>query len=174
MNKAEKTRVISILADKFANSSVFYLTDSSTLTVEQVNKLRRICFEKNVEFKVVKNNLARLAMESNAEEKGFEPLYDALKGPTAIMFSETGNLPAKIIAEFRKNFERPILKAAYIESAVYFGDDQLDALKSIKSKEELIADIIALLQSPIKNVVGSLKSGGNTITGLLKALEERA
>ena len=113
-------------------------------------------------------------MESNAEEKGFEPLYDALKGPTAIMFSDTGNLPAKIIAEFRKDFERPILKAAYIESAVYFGDDKLDALKSIKSKEELIADIIALLQSPIKNVVGSLKSGGNTISGLLKALEERA
>ncbi len=174
MNKAEKTRVISILADKFANSSVFYLTDSSTLTVEQVNKLRRICFEKDVEFKVVKNNLARLAMESSAGEKGFEPLYDALKGPTAIMFSDTGNLPAKIISEFRKDFDRPILKAAYIESAVYFGDENLDTLKNIKSKEELIADIIALLQSPVKNVVGSLKSGGNTIMGLLKALEERA
>ncbi|HHH52677.1 MAG TPA: 50S ribosomal protein L10 [Bacteroidetes bacterium] len=174
MNKTEKTQIISILADKFANSSVFYLTDSSTLTVEQINKFRRICFEKGVEFKVVKNTMARLAMEANAEEKGFEPLYDALKGPTAIMFSDTGNLPAKIISEFRKDFERPILKAAYVESAVYFGDDKLEDLTKIKSKEELIGDIITLLQSPVKNVIGSLKSGGNTISGLLKALEERA
>ena len=174
MNKTEKTQVISILADKFANSSVFYLTDSSTLTVEQINKFRRICFEKGVEFKVVKNTMARLALESNPEEKGFEPLYDALKGPTAIMFSDTGNLPAKIISEFRKEYDRPILKAAYIESAIYFGDDKLVDLTKIKSKEELIGDIIALLQSPVKNVIGSLKSGGNTIAGLLKALEERA
>ncbi len=174
MNKTEKTRVISLLTDKFADNSVFYLMDSSTLTVEQVNKLRRICFEKNVEFKVVKNNLARLAMEPNAEEKGFQPLYDALKGPTAIMFADTGNLPAKIISEFRKDHDKPVLKAAYIESALYFGDESLEALKSIKSKEELIGDIIALLQSPVKNVIGSLKSGGDTISGLLKALEERA
>jgi len=174
MNREQKTQVISILADKFANSPVFYLTDSSTLTVEQVNKLRRICFEKNVEFKVVKNNLARLAMERHAEEKGFEPLYEALKGPTAVMFSDTGNLPAKIIAEFRKDYDRPLLKAAYVESAIYFGDDQLDTLKSIKSREELIGDIIALLQSPVKNVLGALQSGGHTITGLLKALEERS
>lgn len=174
MNKAEKTQVISILTDKFANSSVFYLTDSSTLTVEQINKLRRICFEKDIEFKVVKNNLVRLAMEANADDKGFEPLYEALKGPTAIMFSDTGNLPAKVISEFRKDYDRPILKAAYVDSAVYIGDDELDNLKNIKSKEELIGDIITLLQSPTKNVIGSLKSGGNTISGLLKALEERA
>ena len=174
MNKAEKTQVISILTDKFANSSVFYLTDSSTLTVEQINKLRGICFEKDVEFKVIKNTLAKLAMKPNAEEKGFEPLYEALKGPTAVMFSDTGNLPAKIIAEFRKEYDRPILKAAYVDSSVYIGDDQLDTLKNIKSKEELIGDIITLLQSPTKNVIGSLKSGANTVTGLLKALEERA
>lgn len=174
MNKAEKTQVISILTDKFANSSVFYLTDSSTLNVEQINKLRGICFEKDIEFKVVKNNLARLAMEANADEKGFEPLFEALKGPTAIMFSGTGNLPAKVISEFRKDYDRPILKAAYVDTAVYIGDDQLDTLKNIKSKEELIGDIITLLQSPTKNVIGSLKSGGSTITGLLKALEERA
>ncbi len=174
MNKAQKTEVISFLTDKFANSSVFYLTDSSTLTVEQVNKLRRICFEKDVEFKVIKNTLSRKALEPSAEEKGFEPLYEHLKGPTAIMFSETGNLPAKIIKEFRKEYERPILKAAYIDSAVYAGDDQLDTLAKIKSKEELIGDIIGLLQSPVKNVVGSLQSSGNTISGLLKALEERA
>ncbi len=173
MNKVEKTQVISILTDKFANSSVFYLTDSSKLTVEQINKLRGICYEKDVEFKVIKNTLARLALEANSEDKGFEPLYEALKGPTAIMFSETGNLPAKIISEFRKDYDRPILKAAYIDSAVYIGDDKLESLKNIKSKEELIGDIITLLQSPVKTVLGSLQSGGNTISGLLKALEER-
>lgn len=174
MNKAEKTQVISILTDKFANSSVFYLTDSSKLTVEQINKLRGICYEKDVEFKVIKNTLAKKALEANAEDKGFEPLYEALKGPTAIMFSDTGNVPAKIISEFRKDYDRPILKAAYVDTAVYIGDDQLDTLKNIKSKEELIGDIITLLQSPVKTVLGSLQSGGNTITGLLKALEERA
>jgi large subunit ribosomal protein L10 len=174
MNKAEKTQVISFLTDKFANSSVFYLTDSSKLTVEQINKLRGICYEKDVEFKVIKNTLARLAMEPNADEKGFEPLYEALKGPTAIMFSDTGNLPARIISEFRKEYDRPILKAAYVDSSVYIGDEQLITLTNLKSKEELIGDIITLLQSPVKTVIGSLKSGGNTISGLLKALEERA
>jgi len=174
MNKAEKTQVISFLTDKFANSSVFYLTDASKLTVEQINKLRGICYEKDVEFKVIKNTLAKLALEPNAEEKGFEPLYEALKGPTAIMFSDTGNLPARIISEFRKEYDRPILKAAYVDSSVYLGDEQLVTLTNLKSKEELIGDIITLLQSPVKNVIGSLKSGGDTISGLLKALEERA
>jgi large subunit ribosomal protein L10 len=174
MNKVEKTQNISALTEKFASASVLYLTDSSTLTVEQVNKFRRVCFEKGVEFKVVKNKLAKLAMGASPVEKGFESLYDALKGPTAIMFADNGNLPAKIILEFRKEFERPLLKAAYVDTAVYYGDDKLEALKNIKSKEELIGDVIALLQSPIKRVLGSVQSGGNTIMGLLKALEERA
>jgi large subunit ribosomal protein L10 len=174
MNKVEKTRTISELADKLANSSVFYLTDSSSLTVEQINKFRRICFDKGIEYRVVKNTLTKLAMDASPAEKGFEPLYEALKGPTGIMFAENGNLPAKIILEFRKEFDRPVLKAAYVDSAVYFGDEALKSLKSLKSKEEIIADIIALLQSPVKHVLGSLQSGGQTVMGLLKALEERA
>jgi large subunit ribosomal protein L10 len=174
MNKVEKTQNISELAEKFSSASVLYLTDSSTLSVEQVNKFRRICFEKGVEFKVVKNKLAKKAMGESPSEKGFDALYDALKGPTAIMFAENGNLPAKIILEFRKEFDRPLLKAAYVDTAIYYGDDKLEALKNIKSKEELVGDIIALLQSPVKRVLGSLQSGGNTIMGLLKALEERA
>lgn len=174
MKKVEKTQTISELTDKLSSASVFYLTDSSSLTVEQINKFRRICFEKGVEYKIIKNKLAKLAMEASPSEKGFEPLYEALKGPTGIMFAENGNLPAKIILEFRKEFDKPVLKAAYVDSAVYFGDDQLKTLKSLKSKEEIIGDIIALLQSPVKQVLGSLQSGGQTVMGLLKALEERA
>lgn len=174
MTKAEKTQMIAELSEKFANSDYFYLTDFISLTVEQVNNFRRLCFENDVEFKVVKNTLIKKALEKHAEEKGFDALYEALKGSTAIMFAETGNLPAKLITEFRKKNEKPLLKAAYIDTAVYMGDDQLDTLKSIKSKEELIGDIIVLLQSPAKNVIGSLNSGGNTLSGLLKALEERA
>lgn len=174
MTKAEKTQMIAALTEKFANSDYFYLTDFLSLTVEQVNNFRRICFENNVEFKVVKNTLVRKALEAHAEEKGFEDLYEALKGSTAVMFAETGNLPAKLISDFRKKNKKPVLKAAYIDSAVYLGDDKLDTLKSIKSKEELIGDIIILLQSPAKNVIGGLSSAGNTLSGLLKTLEDRA
>lgn len=174
MNKVEKAQVIATLEEKFANNSVLYITDSSTLTVEQVNKFRRLCYDKGIDFQVVKNKLAKIAFENVGTEKGFEPLFEALKGPSAILFAEDGNAPAKLLLEFRKDFDRPILKAAYIDTAVYFGDDQLENLKNIKSKNELLADVIALLQSPIKQVVGSLKSGGNTISGLLKALENRA
>jgi large subunit ribosomal protein L10 len=173
MTKAEKTQMIADLSEKLAGSDYIYLTDFVSLTVEQINNFRRVCFENDVEFKVVKNTLLRKALEKNAEEKGFEELYEALKGSTAIMFAETGNLPAKLIADFRKKNKKPLLKAAYIDSAIYLGDDQLDTLKAIKSKEELIGDIILLLQSPTKNVIGSLSSGGNTLSGLLKALEER-
>jgi large subunit ribosomal protein L10 len=174
MTKAEKTQVIDNLSEKFASSEYFYLTDFISLSVEQVNKFRRLCFENEVEFKVVKNTLIKKALEKHAEEKGYEALYEVLKGSTAIMFAESGNLPAKLISEFRKSNEKPLIKAAYIDSAIYVGDEQLDTLKSIKSKEELVGDIILLLQSPVKNVIGSLKSGGNTLSGLLKALEERA
>ena len=118
--------------------------------------------------------MVKKALEQHAEEKGFEELYEALKGSTAVMFAETGNLPAKLLSEFRETNEKPLLKAAYIDSAVYLGDDMLDTLKAIKSKDELIGDIILLLQSPIKGVMGSLASGGGTLSGLLKTLEERA
>ncbi len=174
MTRAEKTTAIAELKEKFSNNSFFYLTDSSTLTVDQVNKLRGLCFEKGVEMKVVKNTLAIKALEDAPEEKGYAQLFDSLKGPTAIMFTETANAPAKIIEEFRKGHERPILKAAYIDTSVYVGDDQVKALAALKSKEELIGEIISLLQSPAKTVISSLQSGGSTIMGLLKALEERA
>ncbi len=173
MTRAEKTTAIAELKEKFSNNSFFYLTDASTMTVEQVTKFRGLCFEKGVEMKVVKNTLAKKALEDSSEEKGYAPLYDALKGPTAIMFTETANVPAKIIEEFRKGSDRPILKAAYIDTAVYIGDDQLKSLAQLKSKEDLIGEVITLLQSPAKNVISALQSGGSTLSGLLKALEER-
>lgn len=171
MTKAEKTVVIEELKEKFSNSPFFYITDSSTLTVEQVTKLRGLFFEQGIEMKVVKNTLAQKALEAIGDQ--YEPLFKALKGPTALVFTEVANSPAKIIKEFRKTHEKPVVKAAYIDTAIYIGDDELDALASIKSKEELVGEIITLLQSPIKNVIGSLQSGGNTLSGLLKALEER-
>ncbi|SRR5690606_29661068 len=174
MTRAEKMTAIEELKEKFNNNSFFYLTDSSTLTVAQVNNLRRLCFEKGVEMKVVKNALAKQALSDAPEEKGYEKLFDSLKGPTAIMFTQTANVPAKIIEEFRKEHEKPVLKAAYIDTSIFLGDDQVKTLSSLKSKEELIGEIIGLLQSPAKNVVSALKSGGSTIMGLLKALEERA
>jgi len=174
MTRTEKVAAVEVLKEKFSNSDFFYVTDASTLTVEQVNKLRSMLFEKGIEMQVVKNTLARKALESLPEENNYSELFDALKGPTAIMFSEVANAPARVIKEFRgKDAERPILKAAYIDTAIYQGDDQLKALSDLKSKEELLGDLLGLLQAPIHNVLGALNSGGNTLSGLLKALEER-
>ena len=173
MTKAEKTAVIEALKEKLEGVEYFYLTDSSTLTVEQVTQFRRMCFEKGVEMKVVKNTLIRKALEAAPEERNFEGLYDALKGHTAILFSEVANMPAKVLKNFRKSNEKPTLKAAYIDTDVFLGDDQIDILSKLKSKEDLIGEVITLLQSPAKNVVSALQSGGQTLTGLLKALEER-
>lgn len=174
MTKAEKTAMIGELKEKFENSSFFYVTDSSTLTVEQVNKLRGMFFEAGVEMRVVKNTLVKKALEDAPEEKGYAKVFDALKGPTAILFSDVAKAPANVLKEFRKDAEKPVLKAAYIDTDVFVGDDQIEALTKLKSKEDLVAEVIGLLQSPIKNVLGSLQSGGQTISGLLKALEERA
>lgn len=174
MTKTEKAVNIESLTEKFEQNQFFYLTDSSTLTVAQVNRLRRLCFEKGVEMKVVKNTLARKAMESFPESKAFANLYPALKGQTAILFTDTASLPAKLLKDFRKGGgEKPSLKAAYIDTDVYLGDDQIEILINLKSKEDLLGEIIGLLQSPAKNVVSALKSGGSTIMGLLKTLEER-
>jgi len=140
--------------------------------VAEVNELRGKCYENNIEMKVVKNTLAKKALESVAEEKG-SPLYDVLSGPTSVLFTETANAPAKIIEEFRKTHDKPVLKAAYIDSSIYIGDEYVKELAALKSKEELIGDVILLLQSPIKTVVGQLQSGGQTIAGLVKALSER-
>lgn len=174
MTREEKNTVIEDLKVKLTDSNYFYITDSSELTVEQVNNLRGLLFEKGVQMHVVKNTLAKKAMESLSDTKDFSGLYECLVGPTAFIFTEIGNTPAKVIKEFRKSNKKPVLKGAYIDSAVYIGDNQLDTLSTLKSKEELIADIIALLQSPAKNVVGALKSGSTTIAGLVKALQERA
>ncbi len=173
MTKAEKTATIEALKEKFASAEFFYLTDSSTLTVEQVNKFRRLCFEKGIEMKVVKNTLVKKAMEDAPEEKKYQDLQEALKGPTAILFTETANMPARVLKQFRESNDKPVLKAAYIDSSIYMGDDQIEVLSKLKSKEELIGEVIVLLQSPVKNVLGSLQSGANTLAGLLKALEER-
>jgi len=174
MTRADKTAAIAELKETFENNKFFYITDSSSMTVGQINDLRRKCFESGVQMKVVKNTLAVKALESLPAESGYEGLYGALKGPTTLMFSETANVPAKIIKDFRGDDEKPTLKAAYIDSDVFLGDDQLAALASLKSKEDLIGEIVLLLQSPVKNVLGSLQSGGSTISGLLKTLEERA
>ncbi len=174
MTRTQKNEVLEALKVKFAESDFFYITDASTLTVAETNELRSAAYEAGVTMQVVKNTLARKALEAIADEKNTEELYGALKGPTAIMFTDVAKAPATLIKEFRKKHEKPVLKAAYIDSAIYIGDDQVEALSNIKSKEELVGDIILLLQSPIKNVVGSLQSGGSTIAGLLKTLEERA
>ncbi|HMQ08057.1 MAG TPA: 50S ribosomal protein L10 [Saprospiraceae bacterium] len=174
MKREDKAIIIEELKDKFEKSQYFYITDSSAMNVAQINALRRICFEKGIEVKVVKNTLAIKAMEQISEEKGYAALYNSLKGQSTLLFSDSGNLPAKVIKEFRKKGEKPSIKAAYIDSDVFVGDHQIDFLESLKTKEELVGEVILLLQSPIKNVLGSLQSGGNTIMGLLKALEERA
>lgn len=175
LKRSEKTQIIDELREKINASPNMYITDASSLTVAKINELRGLCFKAGVEMKVVKNTLAIKAMEQDQEEKGYAPLYDALKGPTTILFSEVGNAPAKILKEFRgPKGERPILKAAYIDSDIFIGDDQLAVLASLKSKEELIGDVITLLQSPAKNVISALKSGGSTIAGIVKTLQERA
>ena len=174
MTREEKVTAIAELKETFSNNQFFYLADSSAMTVEQINALRRTCFEKGVGVKVIKNTLAIKALQALPEENGYEGLFEALKGPTTVMFAEQANVPAKVIKEFRKKGEKPVLKAAYIDKDIFLGDDQLEALATLKSKEDLIGEVLLLLESPIKNVMSQLNSGGTTITGVLKALEERA
>jgi large subunit ribosomal protein L10 len=174
MTREEKALAIEQLRNKLEDNLYFYVADTSSMTVAEISALRRICFEKGIELKVVKNTLARKAMESFPEERNYAELFGALKGTSAILFTQTANLPARVIKDFRKDKSKPAVKAAYIETAVFLGDDQLDALTNLKSKEELVGEIIGLLQSPAKNVISALKSGGSTIAGLVKALEERA
>lgn len=171
MKKEEKDQVIATLVEKLNTTKNFYLTDASGLTVEKTNTLRRICFKKNIELKVVKNTLLKKAFERM--ELDYSPLYSALKGSTAVMFTESVNEPAKLIKEFRKTSEKPILKAAFVEESFYLGDNQLDALISIKTKNEVIGEIVGLLQSPARNVISALQSGGGKIAGIVKTLSER-
>lgn len=173
MTREEKAKYIDELAAELSQAGIFYLTDTSELTVEVINNLRRRCFQSNIKLKVVKNTLLQKAME-RIDGKDYSELNQVLSGPTSIMFSEVGNLPAKIIKEFRKKSDKPILKGAFIDEAIFIGDNQLDSLVSLKSKEELIGEIVGLLQSPAKNVISALKGQGGKIAGILKTLEERA
>jgi len=174
MTREEKAKVIEELSEKFANNAHFYITDASGFTVAEVNQLRRMCFKSGVEYRVYKNTLIRKALERQ-EGTDFSPLFDVLHGFSGVMFSkETGNLPAKVIREFRTKMEgKPVLKGASIDTSIYIGDENLTMLSELKSKNELIGDVIALLQSPAKNVISALQSGKHTVAGLLKALEER-
>jgi len=172
MTKEQKNDAIDQLSVELASANIFYLADTSELNAESTSKLRRNCFKQDVSLKIVKNTLLQKAMEK-VEEKDFSQLYTVLAGPTSIMYSDTGNAPAKIIKEFRKKHDKPVLKAAYIEESIYIGDENLSTLCDIKSKEELIGEVIALLQSPVKNVVSALQSGKHTIAGLVKTLAER-
>ena len=171
MTREEKSQVIESLTAQLSDNATIYLADISGLNAGDTNNLRRACFKAGVELSVVKNTLLKKAMEST--DKDFGELEDVLKGNTSLMFSEVSNAPAKVIKAFRKKSERPVLKGAFIEEAVYVGDDQLDSLVNIKSKEELIGDIIGLLQSPAKNVISALKSSGGIISGIVKTLSER-
>ena len=171
MRKEEKNQLIDSLSEQLTNAKNVYLTDISNLDVATTYELRTLCFKRDIKLMVVKNTLLKLAMEKS--DKDMEPLYEILKGPTSLMFSDTGNVPAKVIKEFRKKYDRPILKGAFVEESTYIGEDQLDVLFNIKSKNELIGDLIALLQSPAKNVIGALQSGGQTISGVLKTLSEK-
>ena len=171
MRKEDKQVLIDSILSELKACPNFYLTDVSDLNAEKTSQLRRQCFNSGVKMIVVKNALLHKAMLQM--EKDYDNLYDVLKGSTALMFCETGNAPAKLIKNFRKTSDRPILKGAYIEECCYTGDDMLDALCNIKSKNDLIADIIALLQSPMKNVISVLQSGGHKLSGILETLSER-
>ena len=171
MNKAEKIKVINDLSSSLSESKNLYLTDISGLNASQTSDLRRACYKADIKLSVVKNTMLHRAIETS--EKDFGEITSVLKGNTSIMFSESGNGPAKIIKEFRKKNDKPILKAAFIEEAIYIGDNQLDTLVAIKSRDELIGEIVGLLKSPIQNLVSALNAGGNNLHGVLKTLSER-
>ncbi|HBU79688.1 MAG TPA: 50S ribosomal protein L10 [Muricauda sp.] len=171
MTREEKATVIKDLTAQLADNPNIYLADISGLNAVDTSNLRRACFKANIKLAVVKNTLLAKAME--ASDKEFGELPEVLKGNTSLMLSETGNAPAKLIKNFRKKSDKPLLKGAFIEEAVYIGDNNLDALVNIKSKEEVVGDIIGLLQSPAKNVISGLKSGGGKLAGILKTLSEK-
>ena len=174
MTKQEKNDVIEVLKGKFSQYNNFYVTNTESLSVEQVGKLRRICFNKKVEMKVAKNTLIRKALE-NLDSSRYTGVYNSLNGVTALLFSESAKEPAIIITSFRKdsNLEKPVLKAAFIDGDVFEGDNQLKTLTTLKSKHDLIGEIISLLQSPAKNVISGLNAGAK-LAGLVQALEARA
>lgn len=172
--RAEKDQAIAGLIEEIKDASVLYLTDASSMSAESTSNLRRACNKSGVRMRVVKNTLLRKAME-RVEGKDYSEIYPTLAGQTAMLIAEKGNVPAKMIRDFRKKGDRPMLKSAWIDEAVFIGDSQLVMLSELKGREELIGEIIGLLQSPIKNVIGALQGGGgHKVAGLVKALQERA
>jgi len=171
MNKEEKHELVLALTEQMKEYGNFYITDTSNLTVAKVNDIRRKFFESDITMQVAKNSLIKKAMEAVGGD--FSPMYDALKGSSSILFSKSATAPAKLIKQLRRTGDKPVLKAAYIDSSVFIGDKQLDTLINLKSKEQLIGEIIGLLQSPAKNVISGLQSGGNKLAGIVKTLQER-
>jgi large subunit ribosomal protein L10 len=171
MRKEDKSQLIETLTEELKAAKYVYITDISDLNVEKTSRLRRLCFKKEVKLVVVKNSLLEKAMQKSG--KDFGNLYDVLKGHTSIMIAEQGNTAAKLIKEFRKTSDKPKLKGAYVEEMTFVGDNQLDALIAIKTKNELIADVILALNTPARNVISALQSGGQKLSGVLKTLSER-
>jgi large subunit ribosomal protein L10 len=171
MRQEEKNVIINSLQDQISKYNHFYLADISQLNAMDTSMLRRMCFEREVELVVVKNTLLRKALEKF--DGRYDELYQILKTSTSVMFCNNSNIPAKLIKDFRKTHDRPLLKGAYVEESIYLGDDKLDLLMELKSKEELIADVILLLRSPVTNLLSALQSGGNKLAGVVKTLAER-
>ena len=171
MNKEEKVKVVEELKGQLSDYKSIYLTDIAGLDALQTSKLRRECFNSDIKLSVVKNTFLQRAMSES--ENDFGELKDLLKGNTTIMLSKTGNTPAKVIKKFRKDGDKPILKGAFIQESVYIGDDKLETLANLKSKEELIGEVITILQSPSKNIITLLKSGDQKISGIIKTLSNR-
>ena len=171
MNREEKNAIVDSLTEIIGQYNHFYLTDTAQLNAADTSALRRACFEKDIIMIVVKNTLLKRALEKS--EKNLDELYEVLKGSTSIMLSDTGNIPARLIKDFRKKHDKPVLKGAFVEESVYLGDDLLDSLVAIKSKDELLGDLVSLLQSPMKNVMSALQSGSNIIHGVLDTLSEK-
>ena len=175
MKKEDKSLIIEQLSEKIKVWEHFYLTDIEALDATKTSALRRLCSKRDIKLVVVKNTLFKKALES--VETDFSALYGSLAGSTAVMFTETANAPARLIKEFTKDIRggegKPKLKAAYVQECFYVGSENLDALVNLKTKEELVADVVALLHAPVKNVISALQSGGNSIHGILKTLEER-
>jgi large subunit ribosomal protein L10 len=171
MRKEGKSQLVETLAEQISSSNYLYITDISDLNSVNTSKLRRLCFKKEVKLIVAKNTLLRKAMEKSGRD--YSELFPVLKGSTSIMLADINNLPAKLIKEFRATSPKPLLKGAFVEESFYIGDDQLDTLIHIKSKNELIGDVIGMLQSPMQNVMSALQSGGNNISGILKTLSEK-
>ncbi len=172
MKREEKQVIIDNLTEQIKAHKHIYISDISELDAVATQELRKACYDANIKLIQVKNTLLRVALDGL--DTDYNEIYSVLKGSSAVMLSETGNAPAKLIKEFRKSHDKPVLKAAFVEECAYVGENQLDALVSIKSKEELLGDIVLLLQSPMQKLISALESGKNTIGGVLKTLEDRA